>query len=221
MSISILRLPFGQCFGGQVGKPIGPDDEKARLFVGRYLKKSPISNQRLSVSTANGDTTVTISSCQNGIVTATRSFTILEFLAELQCLLPSRWEQTTRFFGVYSSRSRGDEKEKKDETLATTDHLPDFGPAPFRHCLSAVAPCAAGAKEEAACMARTFEIDPLICSKCGSLLKIKAFIIRLRPCCAGCYVGQADPREAFRIAEHLGANAGPGPPLPCSVPDAA
>ena len=132
-----------------------------------------------------------LSSVQNGIVTATKNFSILEFLAELQQHLPKTWEQTSRHLGIYSCRFRGEEK--KASCPITTKHLPDSGPAPSKHW--------------AACLARVFEVDPLICAKCGSPLKIKTFI--------------TDPREAARISRHLGATVGPGPPLPCQVPVAA
>ncbi len=36
-----------------------------------------------------------------------RAFSPMEFLAELSCHVPRVFEQTTRFFGVYSPRTRG------------------------------------------------------------------------------------------------------------------
>ena len=88
--------------------------------MARYLKKCPISNERLSLTTQGKDTTVHLKSYDNDGVEQVRSFSLLEFLAALQCHLPSRWEQTTRFFGVYSCRSRGIEK-KKAQALAAND----------------------------------------------------------------------------------------------------
>ncbi len=46
-----------------------------------------------------------------GIVTfyklSHKDFTPLEFLAELTQHIPKKWEQTTRFYGQYSARTRG------------------------------------------------------------------------------------------------------------------
>jgi len=57
-------------------------------------------------------------------------------------------------------------------------------------------------------MKRTFEIDPLICPKCGGTMKIKAFI--------------TDPREIDRITKNLGFASQRAPPkLHYSLPLAA
>ena len=118
-----------------VGPAIEADDRKQRLFVARYLKKCPISNERLSVTTRAGDTTVHLQGSNSDAPTE-RTFALLEFLATLQCHLPSRWEQTSGFYGIYSCRSRSIEKLKAfitdpHEVARITKHLGlDQGPAP-------------------------------------------------------------------------------------------
>jgi hypothetical protein len=91
-------------FSAFLGEPIDRTDTKQRLFVARYLKKCPISNERLSLTTHNGETVVALSTVRDGKLNQ-RTFSVLEFLAELQQHLPDLWEQTSRFFGIYSSRS--------------------------------------------------------------------------------------------------------------------
>jgi Putative transposase len=66
-----------------VGDPIDPTDKKRLLFAARYLKKCPISNQRLTLLKSNGVTINEYSSLKDGIKNI-RSFQPLEFLAELQ-----------------------------------------------------------------------------------------------------------------------------------------
>lgn len=188
-------------FSAFLGAPIEASDTKQRLFVARYLKKCPISNERLSLTTQGKDTTVHLKSYDNDGVEQVRSFSLLEFLAALQCHLPSRWEQTTRFFGVYSCRSRGIEKKKaqalaaNDDACSITAHYlpePQGRPSPLW----------------AASIKRIFEVDPLECPKCGFPMKLKAFI--------------TDPNEATRIAKHLGLQQSQAPPpLPCAIPLAA
>ena len=59
-------------------------------------------------------------------------------------------------------------------------------------------------KTWAALIKKVFEVDPLICKKCGGTLKV----ILLRPCCAGCYGGQeafiTDHHEVKRLLDNLG-----------------
>ena len=189
-------------FSAFLGAAIEATDTTQRLFVARYLKKCPVSNERLSLSTQGNDTTVHLRYQDKDGVEQVRSFSLLEFLAVLQSHLPSRWEQTTRFFGVYSCRFRGIERQKaraaaaaNDDSLAlTTNYLsePHSRPSPLW----------------AACMKRIFEVDPLVCPRCGSTMRIKAFI--------------TDTDEAARIAKHLNLQQAQAPPtLPCMIPLAA
>ena len=175
-------------FSAFLGEPIPADDAAQRLFVARYLKKCPVSNERLSLTAHNGDTIVTLSTVRDGISSA-RTFSVLEFLAELQMHLPDSFEQTSRFFGIYSSRSRGAEKEKP--APITTPYLPDASAKP--------------SQKWAALMKRVFEIDPLICKRCGWQMKIKSFV--------------TDPREVQSLINSLGLPAATAPPpLPICVP---
>lgn len=190
-------------FSAYLTPAIAATDTKQRLFVARYLKKCPISNERLSVTVQGKDTTVMLRASKEAAPIAEKSFSLLEFLAALQCHLPSRWEQTTRFFGIYSSRTRGEEKARREAVAAVSNdgsiwinssYLPE--------------PRGRPSAKWAECMKRTFEVDPLQCPKCGSPMKIKAFI--------------TNPDEVERISTHLGVNQSPAPPpLPCYVPEAA
>ena len=178
-------------FSAFLGEPIAADDTKQRLFVARYLKKCPISNERLCLTTQNGDTVVTLTAVRNG-KTNLRTFSVLEFLAELQQHLPDTFEQTSRFFGIYSSRSRGAEKEKSAPISAP--YLPDASAKP--------------SPKWAALMKRVFEIDPLLCPRCGAQMKIKSFV--------------TDPRQIQRLLLNLGLpSATAPPPLSVTIPEAA
>ncbi len=70
-------------FTAYLGEPIEASDTVQRLFVARYLKKSPISNKRLSLSNHNAETTVHLHAVRDGKTTE-RTFSVLEFPAELQ-----------------------------------------------------------------------------------------------------------------------------------------
>jgi len=90
-------------------------DTDTRRFLGRYLKKSPVSLQRMSIRD-DGKIGITrkTDDCEPSFgFDETRLFDPLEFLAELSPHVPNIWEQTTRFFGIYAARTRGSHATKK------------------------------------------------------------------------------------------------------------
>ena len=87
------------------------------------------------------------------------------------------------FFGIYSSRSRGAEKEKP--APITAPYLPDASAKP--------------SQTWASLMKRVFEIDPLVCKRCGCQMKIKTFI--------------TDQREVQQLINSLGLPAATAPRL--------
>jgi len=164
-----------------VGEPIRGDDSQARQFVARYLKKSAVANSRLELIEAGGAATVRIhKNTSDG--TAFRDLDPLTFLAELAAHVPARREQTVRYMGKYSARSRGAERLALDTP----------GPLPLTEPPQRPSP------EWARCIAQVFELDPLICPKCGGAMHIKAFI--------------HDSKEIAKIADHLGIPAWRAPP---------
>ncbi len=146
-------------FNAFLGEPILPTDTEQRLFTARYLKKCPISNKRLSITQEQGTTTVKYTAYRDG-TKESRLFTPLEFLAELQQHIPDTFEQTTRYYGCYSARSRGAAREHNDPILVFANPEPKRKSSPTWAIL----------------MKKVFEIDPLKCPKCSSQMSIIAFI---------------------------------------------
>jgi len=142
-----------------VGNPIDATDDDARLFVARYLKKSAVALSRLEVIENNGESLIRINKTSDDSV-QTRDLAPLQFLAELSQHIPDMWEQTTRYTGLYSARSRG----AKRLALDTVGPLPEHDPP--------VKPSAYWAQ----CMKKIFEFDPLACPKCRGAMHIKTFI---------------------------------------------
>ena len=130
-------------------------DPNTRLFLGRYLKKSPISLERMSIDN-NGSVVITR---KGDDFNETRSFDPLEFLAELTSHIPNIWEQTTRYYGVFAARTRGATVTK----VATP--LPD-----------PPVPKPAVSKYWATWIKKIYNVDPLECPKCGGQMKVVAFI---------------------------------------------
>jgi hypothetical protein len=173
-----------------VGEPVAAADADARQFLARYLKKSPVALARLElIETGGGDPAlrfvppaghmVRITSTAKG---ESKILDPLDFLAELQQHIPDIFEQTVRFLGVNSSRTRG----AKRLALDTPGPLPVADPP------------ARPSSQWARCIKKVYLADPLICKKCGGKMHIKSFV--------------HDQKEITRLSKNLGLCPGPAPP---------
>ena len=108
--------------------------------------------------------------------------------------------RTNSIYGCYAARTRGKKRRLEKEALEQAkllakDTNKDFAlpMPPFRD-----EPKPKPSKTWAACMKRVFEVDPLVCPKCGNQMKIKAFI--------------ADSNEITRLCNNLGISPWRAPP---------
>ena len=162
-----------------VGDPINYSDTDSLKFLARYLKKAPVSNQRIEFF-EDLNTVRYIKYTDSG--KEHKDFDPLHFLAEVSQHIPNKWEQTVRYMGICSARTRG--AAKNNSVIHAPLQIDTDKPAPSRTW--------------AACMKKIFEFDPLVCPKCGANMKIKAFI--------------TDSKEITRITEHHKLPAWRAPP---------
>ena len=140
-------------FSVWIGEPVAPTDMAQRLFLGRYIDRCPLSLEKLSIC----DDIVTYTTKDGTAL----EFSPVEFLARLSQHIPDKWEQMIRFYGAYSARTRGAKKQLQIALgITPLEHFEQKKPS----------------KAWAACMKRIYELDPLLCPKCGSQMTIKAFI---------------------------------------------
>jgi hypothetical protein len=139
-------------FSVWAGEPIMPEQYDAQAFVARYIDRGPVANNRIVI-----DHDIVTYLTDDGI---THEFDALEFLARVTPHIPNRWESTTRYYGVYSSRTRGELKKQEPQALVI---LPALEKKP-------------ASRTWAALIKKIYEVDPLICPKCRGPMKIKAFI---------------------------------------------
>lgn len=170
-------------------EPLMGDDRNARLFLARYLKKCPVALSRMNIVEQGGKTLIEYTrKLDDG--EELRKFSPLEFLAELSVHVPNIWEQTTRFFGHYASRTRGKLRVERKKRLRSTP-LPLFSPEEFE-------PKRPVSKQWAIWIKKVYEVDPLKCPKCGEQMKIKAFV--------------HDLHEIERLTKNLGLHSWRAPP---------
>jgi hypothetical protein len=94
--------------------------------------------------------------------TNTKEFDSLDFIASLASHIPNMGEQTVRYFGYYSNVCRGRRKKQNCDGL---DYI--ISNDEYRQGCN---------KSWAKLIKRIYEVDPLICPKCGRLMRIIAFI---------------------------------------------
>jgi len=142
------------------------------LFLARYIDRGPVANTCIEIQ----DDVVTYRTEKD---TQTHEFSALEFLARLTPHIAEKWESTVRYFGYYSHRARG-ARNKQQAALgeanaghAGCDILPGQPACPG---LSPGEQKKKASRTWAALIKRVFELEPLLCQRCGSAMKIKAFI---------------------------------------------
>jgi hypothetical protein len=106
-----------------------------------------------------------------------QTYSPLEFIAAITQNIPERLAQMVRYYGWYSNRMRGDrqravllqgesenmETENSEEIIIGNFRTKKIPPLVWRECIKKV-----------------WEVDPLLCSHCGSLMKIASFIYEHR-----------------------------------------
>jgi hypothetical protein len=142
-------------FSVWVGEPF--QDKARELFVARYIERGPVSLEKLSLE---GDKVVYTTKEKEEHI-----FDNLEFLALLSSHIPNPGESLTRYFGRYSNRNRG-ERKKSEPKQAPSSMGPETLPEPKKK------PSFLWAE----CMKRTYEINPMLCPKCGKEMRIISFI---------------------------------------------
>jgi hypothetical protein len=165
---------------GWMGERVDPTDESFRLFLARYIDRGPVANSKIQID----DDIVTYLTKKDP---KTYEFSALEFLARITPHIPNKWESTTRYYGVYSSRTRSVQMKRlvaNSNTESATTIIPcSLEPQSIR----------SASKSWAALIKRVFEVDPLICPKCSATMRVVSFI--------------TDSNEVNRLLKNLGIPA--------------
>ena len=124
-------------------------------------------------------------------------FSAADFIAELTMHIPPKHKHLIRYYGLYSSRTRG--KANKDGSLAQFGYKPNAA-EDVKHEQSPegsteMASNKASRQSWARLIQKVYEIDPLICPKCSLKMRIVAVI--------------TDPYEVNKILECLKRNNAP------------
>jgi hypothetical protein len=172
-------------FSAHVGEPIPPCDKRRLEDTAAYLVRSPLSLKKLVY--LDGSQAVLYRSRMNPSLG--RNFEAmdpLEWLARMSDHIPDPGQHRTLFYGEYSNRVRGSAHQDVSEAQAGP------APEPRRRC----------SPTWARLIAKVYQADPLVCTRCGQRMSLIAFV--------------TDQMAIGKILDHLGLStpeaAKPPPP---------
>jgi hypothetical protein len=141
---------------------VDQDDHAFAQRLARYCARNPVALERLTYE-AGGPVTYR-SDKADGPTAGSETVEPLEFLARVLTHIPDKGQITTRYYGWYSNRTRGERRQAAE------------GGAPIP--LEPAPPLALreARRRWAELLRQIFEVDPLACSRCGGTMRIIAFI---------------------------------------------
>ena len=172
-----------------LGEDICHENQEQRLFISRYLAKCPLSLERIEIT-------------ESALAPAVRYYkdaekdgefievSPLEFLARLATHVPLPHERTTRLFGLYSYRTRGAKNRKAKFRAWVENNLEPLQPQASERPKAS--------RYWACFIKKVYEVDPLMCDKCGAQMKVRAFI--------------HDPKKIIQLTKDLGIQDWRAPP---------
>lgn len=193
VAASMLAWPHSG-FHVHNGVRLQGDDQRGILQLARYSARAPLALARITYD-ADRQQVLVNSDKSDGPTAGTHAFDPLDFLAQLTTHIPRKGEHMVRYYGAYSSRTRGEWRQRgvgpwverqSGDGDATDARGPDATVNPrgddAEHPVEPPAdpPAAARAalsRRWAELLRRIFEIQPLVCPRCGGEMHIIALIL--------------------------------------------
>jgi hypothetical protein len=159
------------------------EDAEGRKKLAGYMLRAPMSLEKMTYDAATG-TVIYRSKMHAGLK---RNFQVMPGAAWLELLckhIPDRYEHLVRYVGWYSNRARGERAKKVFTQAGAALPVPVPGEDP------ATAFAARAKATWARLIRKVYEVDRLVCVKCGAPMHVIALI--------------DDATVIRRILEHLG-----------------
>ena len=146
------------------GQAVSPLDDEGVERLSQYIVRAPLSQERMTYIPEHESPNGTAKVFYQGKTTrANQTFTALDWLARLITHIPNKGEQTVRYYGYYSNKSRGMRKKKNTDDNVPVPVITDIKRKKFR-------------KNWARLIQKIYNVDPLLCSKCSGTMRIISFI---------------------------------------------
>lgn len=126
-------------FNIHCGSPVGFSDTDAMERLARYIIRAPISQERLKYIPGNGTGKVVY---EGKTTYRVETFSAIDFLARLSTHIPNKQEQSVRYYGYYSNKSRGMRAKAEatsleaDTASGTADNSPAIGDSTVDNIIS-------------------------------------------------------------------------------------
>jgi len=143
-------------FGVYCGKRINPKEARSTENLARYIIRASFSQERMKYYPAQAKVAYQSKYGKN-----IKESSALEWMAALISHIPDRGGQTLRYYGHYSNVTRGRLKKEEDEPQFQI--IEDESPRGLN-------------RSWARLIQKIYEVDPLICPRCGGDMRIIAFI---------------------------------------------
>jgi hypothetical protein len=145
------------------GQPVKREDKAGLERLSQYILRNPFSEDKM-IYNREQQQVIYHSRLSKKTKRNFEVFTAAEFIAAITQHIPEKGLQLVRYYGWYSNKSRGVRAKaaEKPETKVIGGH-------------GSVAKKAANSQWRAL-IQKIWEVDPLICGKCGSEMKIISFI---------------------------------------------
>ena len=157
---------------------IAPNDQKGQIRLAQYIIRNTFSLDKLLYNEENG-TVIYHSKITHG--TSKKNFevyTVEEFIAAVTQHIPDKSYQMVRYYGYYSSKSRG--IRCKQGIFRPGDEIAEEITRNAEIInVSEYKPCRIPSKTWRECIKKIWNQDPLCCPHCGSAMKIISFITLL------------------------------------------
>ncbi len=167
---------------------------KARVNLSQYIIRHPVSLQKILYACSNG-TIIYKPKYNEYFKENIKLFKVSDFIAELTQHVPPKHKHLIRYYGLYSSRTKG--KAIRDGSLAKYGCTPTPQETPGKDSNLEMENVSnkASRRSWARLIQKVYEVDPLICPKCGHELKVIAVI--------------TEPSEVSKILRCLKRNHAP------------
>jgi hypothetical protein len=151
-------------FNVYCGERIWPSNSEGLERLAQYIIRAPISQERMiyipAAETKDGVARVIYQSKDGK---SSKTFTALDWLAQLVTHIPNKGEQLVRYYGYYSNKSRGLRKKAAGDELVPSLIEAEISTEEFR-------------RNWARLIQKVYHADPLLCSKCSGHMRIISFI---------------------------------------------
>ena len=172
-------------FGVDNGSVIAKNDTAAIERVSQYMLRNPFALSKMTYN-EHSATVIYRSKPDYHSKCNFKVFSAEAFIASITQHIPAHGFQNVRYYGWYSNKTRG--QRRKQMLAAATEDSPNAGADVID--VSDYQPKKHASKKWRELIKKVWEVEPLICPKCGKPMRVIALI--------------DDPGVIFEILSHLG-----------------